>query len=93
MTVRLRMSIHGKRNNRIFHMVAIDLRKRRDAKPIETLGIYQPALKHGDREKRIEWSVERIRYWLSMGAQPSKTFERLLNLGGITARPSDIQTF
>jgi len=83
MTVRLRMSIHGKRNNRIFHLVAIDLRKRRDAKPIEMLGIYQPALKPGETEKRVEWSVERIKYWLQMGAQPSKTFERLMTLGGI----------
>ncbi|KAF8527971.1 ribosomal protein S16 [Hysterangium stoloniferum] len=83
MTVRLRMAIHGKRNNRIFHLVAIDLRKRRDAKPIETLGIYRPTLKHGETQKQVEWSVERIQYWLGLGAQPSKTFERLINLGGI----------
>jgi small subunit ribosomal protein S16 len=80
MTVRLRMSIHGRRNNRIFHLVAIDLRKRRDAKPIETLGTYRPALKPGETQKQVEWSVERIKYWLEMGAQPSKTFERLINL-------------
>jgi len=74
------MSIHGKRNNRIFHLVAIDLRKRRDAKPLETLGIYQPAIKPGETEKRVEWSVERIKYWLNMGAQPSSSFERLMTL-------------
>lgn len=94
MTVRLRMSIHGKRNNRIFHLVAIDLRKRRDAQPIETLGIYRPALKHGETEKRVEWSVERIKYWLKVGAQPSKTFERLLNLvGGVFSFLSRITDF
>lgn len=80
MTVRLRMSIHGRRNNRIFHLIAIDLRKRRDAKPIETLGIYQPSIKPGETEKRVEWSEERIRYWLNMGAQPSNAFQRLMNL-------------
>lgn len=80
MTVRLRMSIHGKRNNRIFHMVAVDMRKRRDARPIELLGTYRPALKPGETEKRVEWSVERIKYWLNVGAQPSKTVERLLTL-------------
>jgi len=80
MPVRLRMSIHGKRNDRIFHLVAIDQRKRRDAKPIELLGIYQPNLKPGETEKRVEWSPQRIRYWLAVGAQPSKTFERLMML-------------
>lgn len=80
MTVRLRMSIHGKRNNRIFHLVAIDMRKRRDAKPIELLGTYRPSLKLGETEKRVEWSVERIKYWLSVGAETSKTFERLITL-------------
>lgn len=80
MPVRLRMSIHGNRNNRIFHMVAIDQRKRRDAKPIELLGIYRPALKPGETEKTVEWSVERIKYWLGVGAQPSKTFQRLLTI-------------
>jgi small subunit ribosomal protein S16 len=30
-------------------------------------------------EKRIEWNAERIQYWLSEGAQPSKPVARLLD--------------
>jgi small subunit ribosomal protein S16 len=31
------------------------------------------------KEKRIEWNSERIRYWLGVGAQPSKPVARLLD--------------
>ena len=79
MPVRLRFSLHGRRNNRIFHLVATDLRKRRDAKPIELLGIYDPRLGLGQEHKTMHWSVERILYWLEKGgAQPSKPVVKLL---------------
>jgi small subunit ribosomal protein S16 len=79
MPVRLRLSLHGNRNNRIFHLVAIDLRKRRDAKPIELLGIYEPRLRLGQEHKTMHWSVERIKYWLERaGALPSKPVVKLL---------------
>jgi small subunit ribosomal protein S16 len=82
MPVRLRLSLHGNRNNRIFHLIAIDARKRRDAKPIELLGIYNPRLRLGHQEqehKTMHWSVERITYWLQRGgALPSKSVVKLL---------------
>ena len=30
------------------------------------------------KEKKIEWNVERIRYWLGVGAQPTRTVVKLL---------------
>jgi small subunit ribosomal protein S16 len=79
MPVRLRLSLHGRRNNRIFHLVATDLRKRRDAKPIELLGVYDPRLGLDQEHKTMHWSVERILYWLEKGgAQPSKPVVKLL---------------
>jgi len=84
MPVRLRLSLHGNRNNRIFHLVAIDLRKRRDAKPIELLGVYDPRLRLGQEHKTVQWSTERITYWLEKGgALPSKPVVKLLEWGGI----------
>ncbi|PFH50783.1 hypothetical protein AMATHDRAFT_3639 [Amanita thiersii Skay4041] len=83
MPMRLRFAIHGHRNNRIFHLVAIDKRQRRDGKPAELLGIYNPNLKPDQNKKTIEWSVDRIRYWLHVGAVPSKSVVRLLELGHI----------
>src|SRR5258707_14889200 len=79
MPVRLRLSLHGNTNNRIFHLVAIDARRRRDAKPIELLGIYDPRLRLGQEHKTMHWSVERITYWLKKGgALPSKPVVKLL---------------
>lgn len=103
------MAVHGRRHNRIFHLVAIDHRKRRDAKPIELLGIYEPVPststststsrsapfksgtgivdtfglegRGGSQQqacKTMRWSVDRIRYWLGVGAVPSEPVERLL---------------
>lgn len=34
-------------------------------------------------EKGVRWNEERVKYWLSLGAKPSKTVERLLNQAGI----------
>lgn len=80
MTIRLRFALHGTRHSRIFHLVAIDHRLRRDAKPAETLGIYDPQLHPGQSHKTLEWSVDRIRYWLSVGAMPSKSVVKMLEL-------------
>ncbi|KAG8737208.1 37S ribosomal protein S16, mitochondrial [Ceratobasidium sp. 428] len=81
--VRLRLASHGQRNRPFFHVVAINVRKARDAKPIEKLGEYdpipQPRLDDPSvEEKRITWDADRIRYWLGVGAQPSQTVARLL---------------
>lgn len=70
--------MHGLRNNRYFHLVAIDHRKARNAKPNELLGIYKPRLDGTGGEKTLEWSVNRIKYWLHMGAVPSKAVLDLL---------------
>ena len=86
MTVRLRMAVHGTKRNRIFHLVAIDHRRRRDGKPIELLGMYDPYPnfdKHGEHShKTMKWSVDRIKYWLGVGAVPSKPVVRFLEWVG-----------
>src|ERR1700742_4424291 len=83
MAVRLRLAVHGVRHNKIFHLVAIDQRKRRNAKPIELLGVYRPRGEPNSPTKSVEWSVDRIKYWLGVGAQPSASVVKLLT----TVRP------
>ena len=74
------MAFHGVRNNRTFHLVAVNQRQRRNVKPIELLGVYNPRLKPGESTKTIEWSVQRLQYWLNVGATPSKTVTKLLQM-------------
>ncbi|KAG6818008.1 hypothetical protein H0H87_009163 [Tephrocybe sp. NHM501043] len=83
MPIRLRFSLHGHRHNRIFHLVAVDQSARRDAKPTELLGIYHRYPTTEAPQKTIEWSVERIRYWLSVGAIPTRAVSKLLEAGNI----------
>ncbi|KAJ7932494.1 ribosomal protein S16 domain-containing protein [Mycena leptocephala] len=83
MPMRIRLAMHGRAHKRIFHFVAINQRARRDGKPAEILGIYNPHVRPGDDHKTIEWSVDRIRYWLHVGAVPSKSVVKLLELGNI----------
>ncbi|KAF9535357.1 ribosomal protein S16 domain-containing protein, partial [Crepidotus variabilis] len=83
MPIRLRMSMHGKSHKKIFHIVAIDSKLRRDAKPAELLGVFNPHSEKGEPSRMVRWSVDRLRYWLSVGAVPSKSVAKLLQLGDI----------
>ena len=79
MPIRLRLAMHGHRHRKVFHLVAIDTRLRREAKPAELLGVYDPH-KMEDDSRVIRWSVSRIRYWLNVGATPSKSVLKMLEL-------------
>jgi small subunit ribosomal protein S16 len=72
--------MQGVRNHKFFHLVAIDGRKRRDAAPLELLGVYRPRTDGAHPTKTVQWSVDRIRFWLRNGAEPSRSAVRLLTL-------------
>ena len=82
MAIRLRLAMHGRRHQKVFHLVAIDGKLRRDAKPAELLGVYDPHTMEDDA-RVIRWSVDRIRYWLNVGATPSKSALKILELASI----------
>ena len=69
MAVKIRMKRVGAKNAPVFRIVVADSRSPRDGKFIEEIGTYQP-LKKGDNFKM---DLERAKYWLSKGAQPSDT--------------------
>lgn len=70
MVVRLRLARWGARNNPFFGIIAANQRAPRDGKHLERLGTYNPK-PSGTNTKVVELNVERIKYWLSVGAQPS----------------------
>jgi small subunit ribosomal protein S16 len=83
MPIRLRLAMQGVRHDKFFHLVAIDSRKRRDARPLELLGVYRPRTTAAYPDKSVQWAVERIKFWLRKGAQPSSTVVRLLTMVGL----------
>ena len=59
----------------------MDSRSPRDGRAIEELGHYDPMVRN--KEARTVLNVNRIRYWLSVGAQPSEKVQVLLNKHGV----------
>src|SRR3954452_22862289 len=79
--VRIRMKSFGRRHRPFFRICAMDARSPRDGRSIEELGHYDPMVRNTDARTVLE--VNRIRYWLSVGAQPSEKVQALLNRFGI----------
>ncbi|KAI8972506.1 30S ribosomal protein S16 [Pilobolus umbonatus] len=76
MVVRIRLARHGRRNLPFYHIVVANARTGRNSKPIEKLGSFNP-LPDADGTKLIQLNFERAKYWLTVGAQPSETVEKL----------------
>lgn len=74
--VRIRMQRFGRRHRPFYRINAIDQRTRRDGRVIENLGWYDPIAK--DESKQLELKEDRVRHWISVGAQPSETVRDLL---------------
>ena len=69
MAVKIRMKRVGAKNAPVFRIVVADGRSPRDGKFIEEIGTYQPRKKADN----VKLDLERAKYWLSKGAQPSDT--------------------
>lgn len=78
--VRIRMKKFGRRHRPFFRICATDARAPRDGRVIEVLGTYDPLIPLTDA--RVTLNLERIQYWLSVGAQPSEKVEVLLKKYG-----------
>lgn len=74
MAVRIRMKRVGAKNAPYFRIVVADSRSPRDGKFIEEIGTYQP-MKKGDN---VKVDLDRAKYWISKGAQPSGTVASFL---------------
>jgi len=77
MAVKLRMQRCGAKHAPVYRLVAADSRKPRDGKFVEILGTYSPKSKRPEEELLIK--LDRIDYWLGVGAQPSDTARSLIN--------------
>jgi small subunit ribosomal protein S16 len=79
LAVKLRLTRVGSKKNPVYRIVAADSRSPRDGKFIEIVGRYNPQTD----PSTIELDEEKIREWLSKGAQPSTTVQRLLKAKGL----------
>ena len=79
MAVRIRLTRTGATKQPSYRFVVADSRNARDGRSLDTLGHYNP------RTDPVEFSVDadKVKLWLSKGAQPSETVTRLFRSAGI----------
>ena len=79
MAARIRLARVGSKKNPIYRVVVADSRSPRDGKFIEIVGRYNPQTD----PSTIELDEAKVRDWISKGAQPSNTVQKLLKAKGL----------
>jgi small subunit ribosomal protein S16 len=79
MAVRLRLTRVGGKKDPIWRVVVADQRSPRDGRVIEIVGRYNAQTE----PSTVVLDEDRVKLWLSRGAQPSDTVRKLLRIQGI----------
>jgi small subunit ribosomal protein S16 len=69
MAVRIRMKRMGRTHRPFYRICVMDSRTKRDGRPIEEVGHYDPMSR--DNAAGVKLNLERIDYWMGVGALPS----------------------
>ncbi len=72
--IKIRLAQYGSRNRRTYRVVVIEEGKRRNGKPVEILGFYNPLVKPA----QLTVDRDRVSYWTSKGAQVTVGVAKLL---------------
>ncbi len=91
MAVRIRMKKMGRTHRPFYRICVMDSRTKRDGRAIEEVGIYDTSV--ADKSQRVKLNMERIDYWVGVGAQPSEKVAVLIkkvrkNKFGTAAQPA-----
>ena len=71
--VKIRLARFGRKKRPFYRVVVTDSRKRRDSGWIESIGYYNPMTE----PTTVEIDLERLNYWLGVGAQMSERVAKL----------------
>ena len=85
--IKLRLKRFGKKRETSFRLVACNSTSRRDGRPLQELGFYNP------RTKETRLDTEALRTRLGQGAQPTDAVRTLLEKGGLLekkVRPAEV---
>ena len=85
--IKLRLKRFGKKRESSFRLVACNSTSRRDGRPLQELGFYNP------RTKETRLDAEALRIRLGQGAQPTDAVRTLLEKGGLLekkVRPAEV---
>jgi small subunit ribosomal protein S16 len=76
MALRIRLQRGGSTHRPHYRMVVAESSARRDGRFVEIIGRYNPVAKK--KEDELDLNLERIDYWMGVGAQPSDTARTLI---------------
>jgi small subunit ribosomal protein S16 len=85
MALKIRLARGGTKKRPYYRVVVAEATAPRDGRFIEKLGTYNPLLPrdHADRVTLVE---DRVKHWLSVGAQPTDRVLRFLDARGLAKR-------
>ncbi|MFH1914171.1 30S ribosomal protein S16 [Pseudodesulfovibrio sp. F-1] len=78
MAMKIRLTRMGAKKRPFYRVVALDSAVRRDGRPVEYLGYYNPMVEPAE----VNLDMEKIEKWLAQGAEPSNTVRSLLKNAG-----------
>ena len=77
MALKIRLQRHGAAHAPVYRIVVTESTARRDGRCSEHLGHYNPKARGQELEYKMK--LDRIDYWLSVGAKPTDTVRSLIN--------------
>jgi small subunit ribosomal protein S16 len=83
--VKLRLARGGAKKRPYYYIVAASNTAPRDGRYIERIGSYNPMLKKDDPD-RVKLLEDRVKHWLSVGAQPTDRVARFFDQAGLLKR-------
>ncbi len=81
----IRMARAGTKKRPVYHIVVADSRSPRDGRFIERLGYFNPLLPK-DKPERLKLDLDKVKTWMSKGAQPADRVMRFLDAAGVATR-------
>lgn len=76
MALKIRLQRHGSTHAPVYRVVVAESTARRDGRFVENLGVYNPKARGKDTELSLK--LDRVDYWLKVGAQPTDTARSLI---------------
>jgi small subunit ribosomal protein S16 len=87
MALKIRLARGGAKKRPFYQIVVADARAPRDGRFVEKVGSYNPMLPH-DNQDRIRLKEDRIKHWLSVGAQPTDRVALFLGKAKLIEMPT-----
>ncbi len=75
--VKIRLARGGAKKRPFYHIVVADSRNKRDGRRIEKIGFFNPLAK--GQEERLQVDLERVEYWIGVGALLSERIQNLVS--------------